>query len=67
MHRSESRELANCADCGAEIAPARDRAWAGGGELFLCFACALRRGDSYDEAHDRWVTAPDARDLPPPE
>ncbi len=54
MHRSEVRELRACADCGAEISPARDRGYGLGGEAFLCFDCAIRRGGRWDEAHDRW-------------
>lgn len=60
MHRSETAELATCAECGAEIAPARDRAYALARDVFLCFECALRRGGSYDEQTDRWLTPPEA-------
>ena len=67
MHRSESRELATCLICGAEIAPERDRAFAMSGDTFLCFACAVRRGGSWDEGHDRWTTEPQTGDLPPRE
>lgn len=63
MHRSETRELSDCADCGAETLPARDRAYASG-EIVLCWACALRRGGSYDEEQDRWVVPPATADLP---
>jgi hypothetical protein len=64
MHRSETRELATCALCGAEIAPASDRSFAAGGDAFLCFQCALERGGRYDELHDRWETAPETAGLP---
>ncbi len=64
MHRSETLELASCAVCGAEIAPARDRAYAAGTDAFLCFACATQRGGTWDEAHDRWLEAPDTSGLP---
>jgi hypothetical protein len=66
MHRSESREIVSCEGCGAEIAPATDRAFAVGEQAFLCFRCAVRRGGSWDEVHDRWAVAPDTSDLPPP-
>jgi len=58
MHRSETRELANCVVCGAEIAPATDRAYAAGPDSFLCFHCAHKRGGTYDEVHDRWDNPP---------
>jgi hypothetical protein len=64
MHRSESRLLATCAECGAEMAPATDRAFALAGDRFLCFQCAVRRGGSWDEQHDRWSDDPDTADLP---
>jgi len=64
MHRSENRELANCVICGAEIAPGRDRTFEVTSDQFLCFACAVRRGGSWDEQHDRWTTEPQTSDLP---
>jgi len=64
MHRSETRELTRCADCSAELAPARDRGYACGEEAFLCFDCAIRRGGRWDEVHDRWEAEPDVGDLP---
>lgn len=67
MHRSETRELASCESCGAEIAPASNRAYAVAPERFLCFQCAVRRGGSWDEQHDRWLVAPETGDLPPRE
>ena len=65
MHRTESRELTNCVICGAEIAPARDRAFAVSTDRFLCFGCAVGRGGSWDEQHDHWTAAPETSDLPP--
>jgi len=65
MHRSESRELVSCLLCGAEIVPERDRTFAVSRDGFLCFACAVRRGGSWDEQHDRWTTEPETGDLPP--
>jgi hypothetical protein len=29
----------------------------------LCFACAVRRGGSYSEAHDHWTKAPNLKGL----
>jgi len=63
MHRSESENLTSCAVCGAEISVGRDRAYAISGTAALCFACAMRRGGSYDEREDRWRTPPDLRGL----
>ena len=63
MHRSETRQATQCSDCGAEIRPAVDRIFAFGERGALCFDCALRRGGSYDEAHDHWTTQPDTDDL----
>ena len=63
MHRSETRQLATCAECGAEIAPATERGFALGSDAFLCFACAVRRGGRYDERLDRWEADPDVEGL----
>ncbi len=63
MHRSETRELATCAECGAEIAPATERGFALAADAFLCFACAVRRGGRYDERLDRWEEPPAIGDL----
>jgi hypothetical protein len=67
MHRSETRELAACAECGAEIVAERDRGYQFGTGAALCFACAVRRGGSYDERRDRWTTPPDVSGLATPE
>lgn len=64
MRRSETRELSVCADCGAETSPGRERGYAFGEDAVLCWACAVRRGGSYDETHDRWVEPPETGDLP---
>ena len=64
MHRSETLALATCAVCGAEIAPARDRAYAAGPDTFLCFACATQRGGTWDEQQDRWIEDPDTTGFP---
>jgi hypothetical protein len=63
MHRSDPHESARCADCGAEVAVGTGRAAAVTETLFLCFACAMKRGGRYDERLDRWDVAPDAGDL----
>lgn len=65
MHRSETRDLTACADCGGELAPGRDRAFGFGSQGFLCYDCALRRGGVYDETHDRWLQDPETRGLDP--
>lgn len=66
MHRSEELELESCAECGAEVHTARGRSYALDAERVLCFACALRRGGSYDDRHDTWTEAPDLAGLTPP-
>ncbi|MBX3189205.1 MAG: hypothetical protein KF819_19435 [Labilithrix sp.] len=48
-----------CFDCGAELWPDIDRAFASGPDVVLCFACAERRGGVYDADEDRWLVAPD--------
>lgn len=63
MHRSETREIIDCADCGAAISRG-ERSYALGQETALCWECAVRRGGSYDEAGDRWLEAPATDDLP---
>jgi len=63
MRRTESEELAVCAECGAEIVAGRDRSYEFGSSGALCFACAVRRGGSYDESRDRWTTPPDTSGL----
>jgi hypothetical protein len=64
VEREEFESLANCADCGAEIDPATDEAFAFGETGFLCLECGLRRGGIYDAEEDRWTKAPDVSDLP---
>jgi hypothetical protein len=62
MHRTEADVLESCAQCGAEIDASRDRAYGFRGGS-LCYACAMRRGGSYDELHDVWTQAPDVEGL----
>ena len=64
MHEQEFNELTKCMDCGALIAPERDRAFAVSDEDFLCFECSLRRGGAYDAEMDRWIVAPSVGDEP---
>lgn len=66
MHSDESRELIDCAACGAVIAPETDRACEIADEVFLCWQCALARGGRFDEAEDRWTAMPNAADVPIP-
>lgn len=65
VDRSEETALAWCADCGAELDPEVERGFRFGEQRALCFACAVRRGGTWDEAHDRWADEPDLADLPP--
>jgi len=62
MHRDESDQLLSCADCGATV-DSRERIYGFGTDGVLCFACAERRGGSYDTLHDRWTEVPDLADL----
>ncbi|MEN8182092.1 MAG: hypothetical protein ABFS46_06110 [Myxococcota bacterium] len=66
MHRSESRELLSCVDCGALVDP-REGVYGFGTEGVICFECALRRGGEYDAARDRWTKLPDVSDLAEPD
>jgi len=61
MERDE--ELTNCADCGAEISPATDRAFAVNDDVYICFECALKRGGVFDEKTDRWTSAPNVENI----
>lgn len=63
MHSQEWNELTACADCGCEIAPATDEAFAFGETGFLCVECGVRRGGVYDAELDSWTVAPDVSDL----
>ena len=63
MHRSETRELIQCAVCRAEIRASLDRAYVITSRTALCFDCALERGGRYDEGRDLWSTLPRADDL----
>lgn len=63
MHQTESDELSQCADCGAEVSPGRDRAYAYDAENVICFECATRRGGGWDALHERWEKAPDLSGL----
>jgi len=64
MHRSETRELTVCADCGAEISASRERSYPFGEDAVLCWTCAIRRGGTSDEQHDRWIDPPATGGLP---
>lgn len=57
-------ETATCVECGAELWPERDRAFACGPDSYLCFACSERRGGIYEANHDRWSVPPDVSGLP---
>lgn len=58
MHRSEDRELALCADCGAQLRPGPDTTFSFGVSGVLCLECAVRRGGRYDGARDHWTEEP---------
>ena len=67
MHREEWEAGTLCAECGAEIDPSRDPAYAyadgSGAEYALCGVCASRRGGVYDLDLDRWAVLPDLTGL----
>lgn len=63
MHRSEAQDLLDCSQCGAEVSRGADRVFILTQDNALCFACALKRGGVYDEAHDTWKRAPDLQGL----
>jgi hypothetical protein len=58
MHRSEARDLVQCASCRAEISLGRDRGYPVTADSALCFACAVERGGRYDAQHDAWDPGP---------
>ncbi len=60
----EEREIASaCADCGELIEPGGARSYEFGEQSQLCWACAVRRGGSYDARHERWVKKPSTANL----
>ncbi len=63
MHRSEERQLATCADCGARFDAVSDRGFGIDAESALCWTCALRRGGTWDEEREQWSTEPGVADL----
>jgi hypothetical protein len=63
MHREEAERLSPCADCGAEIDPRVERAYAFGSAGVLCWECAVRRGGMYDGQRETWTTPPRVGDL----
>jgi len=67
MHRSEAETLTVCADCGTEFDVERDRGYAVGGGIAICFECAVKRGGSYDGIFERWVDEPRLEGLRPEE
>ena len=52
-----------CADCGDPVDPGAGRAYVLCEQMALCFACATKRGGSYDAGGDRWTTPPATDDL----
>jgi hypothetical protein len=62
MHESEWDELQQCVDCGSEVAPGTDRAFAFG-DVVLCFDCAVRRGGEFDAQRETWSKAPSLGDI----
>ncbi len=58
MSENDRESVEICGDCGGAFEPIAERGFRFGGSGALCYACALRRGGTYDEAHDRWVVEP---------
>ncbi|HXI56649.1 MAG TPA: hypothetical protein VNO55_11360 [Polyangia bacterium] len=63
MTNERGDDFDECLECGAVISTLGDRGFAVGAEDIICMECALRRGGSYDENQDRWVTPPRIDDL----
>jgi hypothetical protein len=63
MHRSEARDIVACLACGEEVSLGVDRVYAVTDDSALCFACAIKRGGAYNEAHDEWTKVPDLSGL----
>jgi hypothetical protein len=63
VHREEAERLSPCADCGAEVEPGIERAYAFGTAGVLCWECAVRRGGAYDGQRDVWTKWPQVDDL----
>jgi hypothetical protein len=61
MQQGQWGDPTSCCDCGAEIWPEVDRAFACATGTYLCFACAERRGGVYDANEDRWLAPPEHR------
>ena len=60
----DEREIASaCADCGEGIEPGGARSYGFGEQSQLCWACAIKRGGSYDARQERWTTKPSTADL----
>lgn len=59
----DEREIAcACADCGESI-PGGVRSYEFGEQSALCWACAVKRGGSYDAKRERWTTKPSTANL----
>jgi len=53
-----------CSDCGMDVGLEESHAFASGGGVTLCWACAVKRGGEFDEDADRWRVPPRTADLP---
>ena len=62
-HYDEWAEASTCLNCGVELWPDVDRAFASGPGAYLCFECAERRGGVFDADEDSWTVAPDVSGL----
>lgn len=56
--------VGTCTDCGQDVGLEVSHAFAPGGGVVLCWACAVRRGGVYDEKYDTWISPPRTGDLP---
>jgi hypothetical protein len=63
VHRSESDQGTECADCGAPILSGAEAGFGFGEDAMLCSTCATRRGGCYDAHQERWTESPRVADL----
>ena len=65
VQRNDGERPSTCSDCGSPVEAGRDRGFSFGSDGVLCWACALRRGGSYDARRERWTRPPRVDDLLP--
>lgn len=63
MFREESDAMVECLDCGTPLDVDRERGFALGNDMALCWSCARSRGAEFDEEEGRWRSPPDTEGL----